>query len=130
MIGVVVGVAVLMVVVHEMAHVLTALAVGGRWDGLAWRWWAVGVRLRVDGLRPRQVAATLWAAPLAEAVLLASAVVLWPHAWRWWGALAAGQWLVNLMPWPGWPNDGAQLWRLWVGHAAVQPGSSASRGGE
>lgn len=102
-----------MVIAHEAAHVLTTLACGGRFEGVVVKHViAVGVRIRVDGLSARQVAWTLWAAPLAEGVVLLVALAGWPSLWAWWALLAGAQWGLNLIPWPWFPNDGRKLWLL------------------
>ncbi len=110
---IVMGVAIVLVIAHEAAHVLTTLAYGGRFEGVVVKHViAVGVRIRVDGLSARQVAWTLWAAPIAEGVVLLLAFVGWPSLGLWWALLGSGQWTLNLIPWPWFPNDGRKLWLL------------------
>lgn len=109
----VMGVAIVLVIAHEAAHVLTTLACGGRFEGVVVKHvLAVGVRIRVDGLSPRQIAWTLWAAPLAEGVVLLLAFAEWPSLWTWWTLLAGAQWSLNLIPWRWFSNDGRKLWLL------------------
>ncbi|POB12207.1 M50 family metallopeptidase [Sulfobacillus sp. hq2] len=112
MIARLIGVALGMVLVHELAHAGVTWALGGRVEGVVWRaWGAVGVRLRVDGLTPSQVALTVAAGPAAEALWLLGVWAVWPTQALWWLMLGVGQWALNLVPWPGVPNDGRQLWR-------------------
>lgn len=120
----VVGVAMALLVAHEAGHAVAARAVGGRWAGVVRRGvWAVGVRIRVDGLSRRRIAVTLLAAPAAELLVLLAAWRLWPPDGAWWALLGAVQWGVNGLPWPGLPTDGRRLWALWrTGRATVEEG--------
>ena len=107
------GVAVVMVVAHEMAHVVSTLAFGGRFEGVIVKHvLAVGVKIRVDGLSARQIAWTLIAAPVAELLVVAAATIIRPQAWALWLLLLGLQWLMNWTPWPWFPTDGRKLLRL------------------
>lgn len=107
------GVAIVLVIAHEAAHVFTTMACGGQFEGVVVKHVvAVGVRIRVDGLSARQVAWTLWAAPVAESVVLLLALAVWPSLWLWWVVLGSAQWTLNLIPWPWFSNDGRKLWVL------------------
>jgi len=117
MIGMLLGLAAGLVLVHEAGHIAATLRYGGRWQGVVFRGWAVGVRLDVTPLSLRQRLATAWAGPLAEAgaAALLAAVLAWHGADRVTvaaaPAVAAADGLVNLAPW--WPaNDGARI-RAW-----------------
>lgn len=106
-------VAIAMIILHEAAHVLTTLAFGGRFEGVTVRHViAVGVKIRVDALSTRQIAATLIAAPVAEALVISAAILVRPEAWSLWLLLLGVQWAMNLVPWPWFPNDGRKLWLL------------------
>ena len=116
----VLGGAVAMVMGHEAAHAVVTRALGGQVEGLTWRWFgAVGVRLRVDGLSRVQVAWTLLAAPVAEGLVVGALWMLQPALAGIWLALLAAQWGMNLVPWPGVPNDGRRLWQLMHGGRAA-----------
>lgn len=109
------AVAVAMVVAHEAGHVLLTLRFGGHWRSIEFRGYAVGVRLFIDGLSPAQLAWTLAAGPLAEGIVIAIAVALWPGKYPWWLLLLGLQWVMNIIPWGRFPNDGTRLWQLWWG---------------
>ena len=116
----VLGGAVAMVMGHEAAHAVVTRALGGRVEGLTWRWFgAVGVCLRVDGLSRVQVAWTLLAAPVAEGLVVGALWILQPELAGIWLALLIAQWGMNWVPWPGIPNDGRRLWRLMHGGRAA-----------
>lgn len=122
MIAMLIAVAVTMVVVHELAHVVTTVALGGRFEGVVVKHVvAVGVKIRVDALSARQVAWTLIAAPLAEVLVVVGAWAIQPRAWGLWLMLLGVQWVMNLTPWPWFPNDGRKLWLLMrYGRLALQ----------
>ncbi len=108
-----VSVVLAMIVCHEAAHVLITVACGGRFEGVVLQHvLAVGVRIRVDDLSARQIALTLIAGPVAEALVLGVAWQIHPMAWPLWLLLLGTQWMLNLIPWPWFPNDGRKLWRL------------------
>lgn len=115
-------VAILLVVGHETAHVLTTLACGGRFEGIVVRHiLAVGVKIRVDGLSARQVMATLIAAPVAEMAIIAIASWGDPAGMGWWLFLGAGQIGASWIPWWGFPNDGQRFFALLQqGRAALE----------
>jgi len=98
---------------HEAGHVLTTLAWGGRWTGVVWSGWGVGVRLTLDGLTPRQQVWTVAAGPLAEWVGVAIVAWLWPAGLSWALTVTVLQTVVNGIPWGIVPNDGTRLWRAW-----------------
>lgn len=107
------AVAIGMVVIHEAAHVVTTMAIGGRFEGVVVKHvLAVGVKIRVDDLSARQVALTLIAGPLAEVLVVAAAWMLVPGYGLLWLGLMAIQWTMNLVPWPWFANDGRKLLRL------------------
>ena len=106
-------VAVSMVVAHESGHILITRLLGGRFRGVVFRGWAIGVQLTVDGLSPQSVAWTLLAGPLAEALVFGAAVATDLRNAQWWALLLFTQWIVNLVPWGVVPNDGTRLWQLW-----------------
>ncbi|NMP24505.1 hypothetical protein [Sulfobacillus harzensis] len=113
MIAMLIAVAAAMVVAHELAHVVTTLAFGGRFEGVVVKpVLAVGVKIRVDALSARQVAWTLIAAPLAEVLVVAAAWAIQPSAWRLWLMLLGVQWAMNWTPWPWFSTDGRRLWTL------------------
>ena len=106
----IVMIAVCLVVSHEAAHILTTVVCGGRFDGLVHHhvlW--VGVKVRLDGLSKRQMLATLFAAPVAELIVISIAWRLMPSLRADWGILLATQWLANGIPWPGLRNDGHHI---------------------
>ena len=106
-------VAILLVVGHETAHVLTTWACGGRFEGIVVRHiLAVAVKIRVDGLSVRQVMATLIAAPMTEMAIIAIASWCDPAGMGWWLVLGAVQIGVNWVPWWGFPNDGQRVFAL------------------
>lgn len=105
-------VASLMVTAHESAHILLTRLLGGRWLGLEFRGLMVGVRLSVKSLTLTQVAWTLAAGPLAEALVVALAMWVWPRDWAWWLFMLSLQWVVNVIPWGLIPNDGTRLWKI------------------
>ena len=102
---------------HELAHIVATVAYGGRFQGLAFKGLAVGVRLDVTGLSVRQRIGTGWAGMVAE-VVLASLITggallgLWPLTLALWAVgLATFDGLLNFGPW--WAhNDGARI-RAW-----------------
>lgn len=110
-------VGVVLVIGHELGHILTAMVCGGRFQGLVFRGFAVGVALDVTALSPAQRLATAWAGVVAETGLLAllalGAQLTW---WTWtvpfWALLLlAANAFLNLGPW--WAhNDGARV-RAW-----------------
>lgn len=102
-----------MIVAHEAGHVIVTQCLGGKWLGIEFRGYAVGVRLSVHALSSQQLAWTCMAGPLAEAVIALGAVVVWPEQYRWWLLLLTLEWLINLVPWGRFPNDGTRAWRLW-----------------
>lgn len=113
MIMMLIAVAVALVVAHELAHVVTTLALGGRFEGVVVKHvLAVGVKIRVDGLSARQIMLTLLAAPVAELGVTITASVLAPSARSLWLLLIMVQWGANWVPWWGFPNDGWRLWQL------------------
>ena len=113
MLIVIIGVVVAMIIAHEAAHVLTTLALGGRFDGVfVQHLIAVGVKVRVDGLSRSQVALTLLAAPLAEVAVTVLAWRFYPSAHLLWLMVLCAQWALNLTPWPWFPTDGRKLWLL------------------
>lgn len=117
MLSLILAVVVALIVAHESAHVVTTLAFGGRFDGVVWRHvLAVGVKIRVDALSSRQIAGTLLAAPLAEALVVSVAILLRPQAWGLWLLLLVLQWAMNLVPWPWFPTDGRKLLTLLHGY--------------
>lgn len=102
-----------MILMHEAAHAGTTVLLGGRFEGITLhRGIAVGVRVCVDDLSVRQILATLVAAPVAEAIVIASAVIWDPSQRGIWLFLLAVQWTGNGIPWPGVPNDGRRIWQL------------------
>ena len=114
------AVACCMIVGHELAHVATTVLVGGRFDGVVFRHvWAVGVRIRIDHLTPTQVFWTLAAAPLAELGILGSATLFDPTLSSLFLVMGLAQWGLNLVPWPGLPNDGHRMWAILRGRSCV-----------
>lgn len=106
--------AVVLIIVHEAGHVLTAQSLGGRFLGFSRRGVAVGVRLDLDHISPRSRRLTLWGGPLAEAAAVVGVLLaittgsLLPQ----WGPpvtlIAAADLAINLVPW--WRhNDGARI---------------------
>lgn len=118
------GVAVVMIVAHELAHVVATLAFGGRFDGVVVKHvLAVGVKIQVDGLSAQQIAWTLIAAPIAEVLVVAVAFAIRPQAWALWLLLLGLQWAMNFTPWPWFSTDGRKLLRLMQhGRAALTRG--------
>ena len=113
MLVVTVGFVVALIVVHEAAHVLVTLTLGGRFDGVIMpHMIAVGVKVRVDGLSRYQVALTILVAPFAEAVVMVLARRFYPSAHLLWLMVLCAQWVMNLTPWPWFPTDGHKLWLL------------------
>lgn len=110
--GLVVGVGFAMIAAHETAHAVATRVFGGRWEGVVFAGIAVGVRVRVDGLTPRQILATLVAAPLTEGVVVLVAWLFWPGLESVWALLLSLQWALNWCPWLGFPNDGRRAWSL------------------
>ncbi|MCY0900441.1 MAG: M50 family metallopeptidase [Firmicutes bacterium] len=111
-----------LVLAHELGHVLLTHAMGGRWLGIEFRGFMLGVRLSVTSLSLRQVAWTLIAGPLAEALVTFIAALIWPEHLRWWLVLLSVQWTLNLIPWGLIPNDGTRLLRLWLYGTTESPG--------
>ena len=66
-----------MVLAHETGHVLITRFLGGRWLGIEFRGYMLGVRLSVKSLSLRQIAWTLIAGPLAEGIVVAIANLIW-----------------------------------------------------
>ncbi len=102
---------------HELAHIAATVWCGGRFQGLAFKGVAVGVRLDVTRLSTRQRIVTGWAGMATEAglaVLIATGALLglWPLTLALWAVgLATFDGLLNLGPW--WAhNDGARI-RAW-----------------
>jgi hypothetical protein len=106
--------AVILLLVHEAGHVLTAQSFGGRFMGFSRRGLAIGVRLDLDRLGRESRLWTVWGGPLAEAVAVVGVLLaistgsLLPV----WGPpisiVAALDLAVNLIPW--WRhNDGARI---------------------
>lgn len=105
--------AILLLCAHEGAHVVTTLYYGGRFQGLVYRrWFAIGVRLRVDGFTRTQIRHTLIAAPVAELMVTALACIGDPRLWVGWLSIEALQLLANWGPWGSFPNDGRQYRQL------------------
>ena len=103
-------VATVLIVGHEMAHIVTTVLCGGRLQGLVFKGVAVGVKLDVTPLGVRQRIGTGWAESATEvalARLLAGG--LWTLAAALWAVrLAPFDGLLNLGPW--WAhNDGARI---------------------
>ena len=110
-------VGVMLVLSHELGHILATLGCGGRFRGLVFRGLAVGVALDVTRLSLAQRLFTAWAGVIAETSLLAvlglgAHVGWWPWMIPFWALLlVAANALLNLGPW--WShNDGARL-RTW-----------------
>ncbi len=106
--------AVVLIIVHEAGHVLTAQYLGGRFVGFSRRGMAVGVRLDLADISPHSRRLTLWGGPLAEAAAVVGVLLaittgsLLPQ----WGPpitlIAAADLAINLVPW--WHhNDGARI---------------------
>ncbi len=113
----VLGVTVVMIIVHEIAHAIVTQSLGGYFEGVEFRSFPlmVGVKLRVDGLSRPALATTLWAGPVSEVIVLGLAAALDPQHLVWWAMIWGLEWGVNLIPWSFIPNDGTRLWRLWRG---------------
>ena len=102
---------------HELAHIVTTVLCGGRFQGLVFKGFAVGVKLDVTRLSVRQRIVTGWAGIVTE-VVLASLIAagafggLWPVTVALWAVGLAGfDMLLNFGPW--WAhNDGARI-RAW-----------------
>lgn len=109
--------ALLLLIAHELGHMVATWAVGGRCQRIVFRGWAIGVELTLDNVAPPKIAATLVAGSLAEVVVTGLAMIGNPQHAGWWGALLLTQWGANLVPWPRVPNDGARLWQLWRAHS-------------
>ena len=120
-------VAAVLIVGHELAHIVTTVLCGGRFQGLVFKGLAVGVKLDVTPLSVRQRIGTAWAGVATEvtlACLLAGGALggLWPTTIALWAvALAAFDMLLNLGPW--WAhNDGARI-RAWRQELALERAS-------
>jgi hypothetical protein len=107
------GVAAVLIVLHEAGHMLATRALGGRILGLVWRGFAVGVWLDVAALSPAAVAWTLIAGPAAEALGAGALAACWPTARPAVLGIGALDLLLNAIPWGLVPNDGTRLWRWW-----------------
>jgi len=106
--------AIILIVVHEAGHVLTARSLGGHFLGFSRKGLAVGVRLDLEGLSRESRVWTLWAGPLAEAsaVVGVLAAIATGSLLPVWGppitVVAAIDLAINLIPW--WhDNDGARI---------------------
>lgn len=119
-----IGLAVGLLILHEAGHVLATWAWGGRFDGLAWSGWGIGVRLTVDTLTPRQQAWTVAAGPFAEWVGVGLVALGWPAGLPLALGIAGVQAFANLIPWGRIPNDGTRLWWAWRGRT-VQGGKAS-----
>lgn len=106
-------VAMAMLVAHETGHVVATQFLGGRFLGLEFKGFLVGVRLSVRSLSTGQVAWTLAAGPAAEFLVVLAAAAWRPQDFRWWMLMLALQWVGNVIPWGLIPNDGTRLLRLW-----------------
>ena len=109
---------------HELAHIVTTVLCGGRFQGLVFRGFAVGVKHDVTPLSVRQRLWTGWAGMATEVVLaglIAGGALggLWPMPVALWAVgLAAFDGLLNLGPW--WAhNDGARI-RAWRRELALE----------
>ena len=107
-----------LIVVHELGHIVATVRSGGRFLGLVFRGFAVGVKLEVSPLSTRQRLWSQAAGPLAEvaaALALTGAALLSVvplHLMPWiWGVVGVDG-LVNLAPWWG-QNDGARIRTQW-----------------
>ena len=112
---------------HELAHIVTTVLCGGRFQGLVFKGLAVGVQLDVTPLNVRQRIGTGWAGITTEvalAGLLAGGALggLWPLTVALWAVgLAAFDGVLNLGPW--WThNDGARI-RAWNRELALEQAS-------
>lgn len=103
-----------LVIVHEFGHAVATWLVGGRVEGLViHRGWMVGTRVHVEGLSVPRIAVTLAAALGGDVLVWSAASLAWPTHILTWSLLLGAHWLPNVVPWPGIPNDGRRLWRLW-----------------
>lgn len=102
-----------MVIAHEAGHVLMACALGGRWLGVEFKGYMLGVKLSVKGLSVRQIACTLVAGPVAEALVAGTATLVWPKDLPLWFLVLILQWIINLIPWGLFPSDGTRLLQIW-----------------
>ena len=109
---------------HELAHIVTTVLCGGRFQGLVFKGFAVGVRLDVTPLSVQQRIGTGWAGMATEVVLaglIAGGALagLWSTTMALWAVgLAVFDMLLNLGPW--WAhNDGARI-RAWHRELALE----------
>jgi hypothetical protein len=112
---------------HELAHIVTTVLCGGRFQGLVCKGLADGVKLAVTLLSVRQRIGTAWAGMATEVILAGlpaggAFLCLWPVTAALWAvALAAFDLLLNLGPW--WAhNDGARI-RAWRQALALERAS-------
>ncbi len=107
------SVAVAMIVLHEAGHAVVAVLLGADFEGVRMRGLTAAVKLRVDRLTAGQVALTLMAGPVAEAVIVLAASVIWPPYHLLFLLILGLQWAANVTPWPWFPTDGRRLWLLY-----------------
>jgi len=109
----IIGASALAVIAHEVGHIVITRVLGGRFLGVEFRGYAIGVRLSVTHLSQQQVAWTLIAGPLAETIVIALALYRWPSLYLWWVLILGLNWCMNVVPWGLFPNDGTRIWHIW-----------------
>lgn len=95
-----------LIAVHEMGHLISTIALGGRITGVHFRGLAVGVGVDLSAIAVTRKAWTLAAGLGAETGMALLGWLVWP-SWAWvvcWGLSV----LANGVPW--WPHNDARRW--------------------
>lgn len=99
-------VVIVLLVAHELGHLLAMLTSGGRFTGMVFDGWRVGIRYDITAVPVALRAGTALTGSLAELVTVVVALVLHAGPWLPWCVLGGVNAIINLVPWHA-SNDGA-----------------------
>jgi hypothetical protein len=106
-----------LITVHELGHILATVVLGGRFKGLVFRGFALGVKLDLSRLTLRDRLSTVWAGIGAETLAVLGLGVLEEcgvvnlHLFAWATLVLAIDAFLNLGPW--WKDSDGSLIRRW-----------------